>query len=776
MKNFISSKNKPVKESSDDSQILKSLKKNKKILIYELLKESEMSYRRLFETAQDGILILDFESGKIVDANPFILNIIDCPLKDILGKKLWEIGLFINKEQSELAFSELKTNSYIRFEDMPVQKRNGQINDVEFISNVYWVNDIKVIQCNIRDITERKQTERKQELSNKILSILSSQDNWKMLINDILVEIQKHTGIEAVGIRLKDNDDYPYYEAKGFSKNFMEAEKYLCSLDEKGEIIRDIKGNPHLECMCGNVISKRTDPAFPHFTKGGSYFSNYLSCPVSAGSSGEIQIKTCNRCIAEGFESIALIPLYSAKEIIGLLQLNDKRAGMFSLEMIQFFEKTGNSIGIAYNRIKNENKIKENEQNLKKQNINYLNLNLEYSILNAELIKTLNSIQKINDELITSKIKAEESDKLKSAFLANMSHEIRTPMNAIMGFAEFLLQPGLKKEKIDDFVQIINSSSLQLLSVISDVIDISKLEAGQIIVDSELINLNTLFNELFVIYKKIVELKKLRFYCSLENSNDFINIKSDKNRIKQIFCNLLNNALKFTSKGEIEFGYKIKENFIEFYVQDTGIGIAPENHTLIFQRFRQVEITDGREYSGNGLGLSISKALIEKLGGTITVNSELGKGSYFAFTVPYEPIIENNIENEPTTITDQHNWNEKTILLVEDEAHNHAYAEELLKVTHARILHAWDGKQALEQVKTHPDISLVIMDIKMPVMNGYEATRHIKQIRPKLPVIAQTAYALSHDRKQALEAGCDNYMPKPLDKVLFMEVLNNYLS
>jgi PAS domain S-box-containing protein len=741
-----------------------------------MLKESEMRYRRLFETAQDGILILDFETGKIIDANPFILNIIDCPLKDILGKKLWEIGLFINKEQSELSFTELKTNSYIRFEDMPIQKINGQINDVEFISNVYWVNDIKVIQCNIRDITERKQNERKQELSNKILSILSSQDNWKMLINDILVEIQKHTGIEAVGIRLKDNDDYPYYEAKGFSKNFMEVEKYLCSLDKKGEIIRDIKGNPYLECMCGNVISKRTDPAFPYFTKGGSYYSNYLSCPVAADLSGEIQTKTCNRCSSEGYESIALIPLYSAKEIIGLLQLNDKRAGMFSLEMIQFFEKTGNSIGIAYTRIKNENKIKENEQNLKKQNVNYLNLNLEYSILNAELIKTLNNIQKINDELITSKIKAEESDKLKSAFLANMSHEIRTPMNAIMGFAEFLLQPGLTKEKIADFVQIINSSSLQLLSVISDVIDISKLEAGQIIIDSELINLNTLFNELFVIYKKIVELKKLRFYCSCENSNDFINIKSDKNRIKQIFCNLLNNALKFTLEGEIEFGYKIKENFIEFYVKDTGIGIAPENHTLIFQRFRQVEITDGREYGGNGLGLSISKALIEKLGGTITVNSELGKGSYFAFTVPYEPIIENNIENEPTTSIDQHNWNEKTILLVEDEAHNHAYAEELLKVTHARILHAWDGKQALEQVKNHPDISLVIMDIKMPVMNGYEATRHIKQIRPKLPVIAQTAYALSHDRKQALEAGCDNYMPKPLDKVLFMEVINNYLS
>lgn len=392
------------------------------------------------------------------------------------------------------------------------------------------------------------------------------------------------------------------------------------------------------------------------------------------------------------------------------------------------------------------------------------------------MTESLNQIQNINNELIISKNKAEESDRLKSAFLANMSHEIRTPLNAIMGFSEFLLQPDLSRENLDDFVQIINSSSRQLLSIISDIMDISKMETGQFSIGSEIVNVNKLMTDLFITYKKIVDFKNLHLEYSCDRPNDLIQTRTDGNRIKQVICNLLNNAIKFTKEGKIEFGYKMKKNFIEFYVRDTGIGIDSEFHALVFERFRQVDAAKNQINSGNGLGLSISKALVEKMGGTISVDSKLGVGSIFLFTIPYVNETENSITSELTFESEKCNWIEKTILLVEDEVNNHAYAEQLLKVTKVNLLHAWDGSEAVDIVRCYPNISLVLMDIKMPIMDGYEATRLIKQIRPKLPIIAQTAYALSQEREQALEAGCDNYITKPIDKVLFMNLLNSFLS
>jgi PAS domain S-box-containing protein len=578
MRNFFSKQNRPV----TGPQIQEAFGVSKAMLLPEKLKESEIRYRRLFESAKDGILILNFETGNIIDANPFIVKIIDHPLEEILGKKLWEIGLFSNKEESERAFIELTTNGYIRFEDMPIQRRNGKITEVEFISNVYFVNNTRVIQCNIRDITERKHTEK------------------------------------------------------------------------------------------------------------------------------------------------ALV---------------------------------------------------ESEQNLKKQNTDYLTLNKEYSALNEELRESIDRIQNINEELINAKTKAEESDKLKSAFLANISHEIRTPMNAILGFSGFLLQPGLPHEKLEEFVQIINASSQQLLSVVSDIIDISRIEAGQITINTEMVNVDLLMKEVFAIYKNMVVCKNISLDYSCQRAHDLIQTKTDRNRMKQVLCNLLNNAIKFTHEGKIEFGFNLKGHFIEFYVTDTGTGIATENYELIFQRFRQVETKDDKIYAGNGLGLSISKALVEKLGGTITVNSELGKGSTFTFRVPYLKELENNIPSVMSSKSEQHvNWNEKTILIAEDEMYNHKYIEELLSPSNVKMLHAWDGREAVELVKNHAEVSLVLMDIKMPILDGYEATRLIKQMRPKLPVIAQTSYALSQDREQALKAGCDNYISKPIPKEVLIELVGGYLN
>lgn len=401
----------------------------------------------------------------------------------------------------------------------------------------------------------------------------------------------------------------------------------------------------------------------------------------------------------------------------------------------------------------------------------------EYSILNKELTASLDHIRIINKELIIAKVKAEESDMLKSLFLANMSHEIRTPMNAIMGFSDLLLEPELPQEKIKRYIQIIHTSSMQLLSVISDILDISKIQAGQITLGSELVDVNNLLNELLLSYQKTAELKNIHLNCSCERPKNLIRVTTDGNRIRQIFCNLLDNSLKFTKEGEIDFGYKIKERFIKFYVTDTGIGIAPEDHELIFQRFRQVVAKDNHLSEGNGLGLSISKALVEKLGGTITFKSHLGAGSTFFFTIPYKKnSIKNSFHQPETEVRKLMNGNGKTILIAEDAGDNYAYIEEILSSTKIKIVHAWNGSEAVEQIINNPDISLVLMDIKMPNMDGYEAMRLIKKIRPKLPVIAQTAYALKHDKAQTLQAGFDNYISKPIPKESLIELISGYLD
>ncbi len=276
----------------------------------------------------------------------------------------------------------------------------------------------------------------------------------------------------------------------------------------------------------------------------------------------------------------------------------------------------------------------QSEYPLKQQNLEYDSLKHEYVALNEELIESLKCIQRMNEALAFAKNKADESDKLKSAFLANILHEIGTPMNAIIGFSDLLMDTKVSEVRTKQFIQIINTSCRQLLTVISDIIDISKIDAGQVSIENELVNIHLLLKDIHTTYKKQVYKKEIELIYHAKPEFSQLETETDPNKVKQVLCNLLNNAIKFTQQGEVEFGFDIKCHVIEFYVKDTGIGIAPKNHAMIFDRFRQVESTIDRLYGGNGLGLPIAKALVEKLGGTITVNSKLEEGSTFIFTIP----------------------------------------------------------------------------------------------------------------------------------------------
>lgn len=395
------------------------------------------------------------------------------------------------------------------------------------------------------------------------------------------------------------------------------------------------------------------------------------------------------------------------------------------------------------------------------------------------LITSRNITERMKDqaELIAAKEKAEESDRLKTAFLNNMSHEIRTPLNVIMGFTELLRDPLKSQDEYHYFSRIITQSSNHLLSIINDIMSIATIEAGQEKVRETHTDINKILERLYQEFSIRIESKEVVFYLTTRLPDSKSKVTTDETKVIQIMSNLISNAIKFTQKGKIEYGCKLDAGFLHFFVEDTGIGIPKAYHERIFERFRQVDDKTIRKYGGNGLGLSISKAYTELLGGKIWVESEPGKGSRFNFVIPYQPTEQLKIPNlfmpDPEKAHDEKRI--RTLLIAEDEMSNYLLLEKLLANDGFKLIHVVNGKQAVETCKSDTSVDLVLMDLKMPVMDGLTATGLIKRERPALPVIALTAYALSGDREKALNAGCDEYISKPFTKQELLSVMHRLL-
>jgi len=371
--------------------------------------------------------------------------------------------------------------------------------------------------------------------------------------------------------------------------------------------------------------------------------------------------------------------------------------------------------------------------------------------------------------------KAKESDRLKSVFLTTMSHELRTPLNAIIGFSE-LIDESLPISVINDFSKTICDSGTHLLNIIEDIFDISTLETGDMKVIKEKFSLNKAIKEISDSIK--AELKKekkenLDTYYYPDKKNQDTIIYTDRHKLKQIMINLLKNAVKFTLEGHIEYGYEIEdEENILFFVKDTGVGIPKDKQEIIFNRFRQADDSHTRKFGGTGLGLAIVKNLVEILGGKIWLNSDTEKGSEFYFTLPCNIAVDSIKKTSETDIDKTGiDLSGKIILVVDDVESVYLYMKAVFRKTNVQLIWAKDGQEAIDICKENKNISLVLMDIQMPVLNGLEATKHIKQFRKDLPIIAQTAYALKGDREMSLNAGCDDYISKPIDtKVLFTTI------
>ena len=382
-------------------------------------------------------------------------------------------------------------------------------------------------------------------------------------------------------------------------------------------------------------------------------------------------------------------------------------------------------------------------------------------------------------ELIIAKEKAEESERLKSAFLANMSHEIRTPMNNILGFTELLDDDTLGREDRKKFLSIINSSSHQLLTVINDIIDISKIESNQLTIYNTTFNVNHLLDGLLISSereKHRLGKDKIGLILDKALKDEDSYIVCDDVRLAQVLNNLLGNALKFTTSGYIKFGYRLENSNFLFFVEDTGKGIARDKQEVIFQRFRQEEELYSRQYGGTGLGLSISKGLVDLLGGSIWLESSEKQGTKFFFTIPGSRLITKKIPAEETGIPKRRlDFSGKTLLIAEDILENYNYMEILLKRTGAKVLHAEDGKQAITICRSRPEIDLILMDIQMPGMNGIEATREIRKFNTKVSIIGLTAYAYIEDKVHCIDAGCNDFLSKPIEREKLMDLLLRYL-
>jgi len=481
----------------------------------------------------------------------------------------------------------------------------------------------------------------------------------------------------------------------------------------------------------------------------------------------------------------ALIGIYTTTIEGKFIDANDPMCKMLDVESdtelkkisIQDLYKWPEQRKILVDKLLNEGKIKNFEVELStirgRERSVIVNAILEESHI-IGMAMDMTERKKYEVELKKAKEKAEENDKIKTSFLANMSHEMRTPMNAILGYSELLSSPAYSESEKHDYVNIVSKSSKQLMRIMNDIVEVSKIASGQLTANPIPFDLNVLIRDICSQFSSVAENKKLVLSYKTGLPDLASRIKLDDMKLRHVLFNVIDNAIKFTEKGSVTVSYELKESILEFKVIDTGIGIQPEFKEAIFERFRQLDDSYTRKYGGSGLGLSIAKSYCEFLGGKIWVESVPGSGSTFFIHLPFIP-VELPVKPPAETAVAPEDFSNYTILVAEDDDINFVYMERLLSKANSNIVRAANGQEAVDIINTGNPVDIILMDINMPFMNGLDATKIIKSVNPDLPIIAVTAYSLSGDRETCLSAGCDDYIPKPIRRDELFGKLNHYL-
>jgi signal transduction histidine kinase len=398
------------------------------------------------------------------------------------------------------------------------------------------------------------------------------------------------------------------------------------------------------------------------------------------------------------------------------------------------------------------------------------------------VVKDISQIIKQRKDLIRSKEKIEESDKLKSTILSNISHYIRTPLNSVTGFSELLANPDLDSIQRREYIDIIKTQSKRILSLIDDLSEIAKLEKGNIIISNNPCNLNLILHELLlVINQQRSRIQRNQLEIKLDMpSGKGLELITDSGRLQQTIYNLVNYSLRYTYKGQIQIGYRLDDAIqkVIFFIKDTSSGLSREEQKVLFNKFTVLDNSEKNKFEDPGLGLTIARNIIKNLGGKIWVESEENKGNSFFFTLPYEPLkVASKIDvEEDSTDSSTFQWPNKVILIVDDEEVNAVFIEAVLQGTHAQVLYAKNGQEAVELCKSIHKIDLILMDLKMPVLNGIKATEQIREFNPNIPIIAQTALASTEDKHESLEAGCNDVLTKPIEVQELIYKVNKFLA
>jgi PAS domain S-box-containing protein len=432
----------------------------------------------------------------------------------------------------------------------------------------------------------------------------------------------------------------------------------------------------------------------------------------------------------------------------------------------------------------------ETELRLRHKAGHYVNLSTRSVIVRSDsgevlgaltISRDITRLKQVHEDLIKANIGAEASNRLKSNFLANISHEIRTPLNSVVGFSNLLLTNNLTNEVKEEYIEQINHNSEKLLQIIGDIIDLSRLESSQIEITYEEASLSAIVNEIIEEARQIIRRNEKPIILNVKNHFEDVGdlIFTDRIWLKRVLNHLMDNAVKFTLDGSVEFSYLLENQNVVFKIRDTGIGINKENLGRIFEEFRQEFDGHHRPFEGLGIGLTLAKEVIERMGGKIVVVSEKGVGSEFSFSIPYRPA--GSTKTKVATVINESilkpiDWSSRKCLLVDDNKDVLIYLNRILTDTGVSIVTARSGFEAIEIIKATPDIDVVLLDMQMPEMNGIETTREIRKIRKNLPIIAQTAFIFEDDKDIILEAGCDACLIKPIRREHLLTVMSSFVK
>ena len=690
--------------------------------------------------------------------------------KTILGGKIWK-GEFHNKTKGGDLFWEQVTIS-------PIKDKEGKT-----------INFLAVKE----DITAKRNAEQAlKESEEKYRTMIETSNDliWMLDGNGNFTFFNKQTE-ETTGYLIKD------WMGKSFTPLIFEEElPFLQDVFVKGMNGKPTAYEFHLKIANGSILtfSVKTAPiVINEVVTGMVSFARDITQQKEAElkllkalknvEESETRFKALHNASFGGIaihdkglildcnQGLAEMSGYTVKELIGmdglLLIAEDLRELVMS-NILAAYEKPYEAIGLQKNG-------KEYALRLEAKNIPYKGKEVR-----VVEFRDISEIKKAENNLKDALEKATESDRLKSAFLANMSHEIRTPMNGILGFAELLKQPDLTGEQQQEYIRIIEKGGARMLNIINDIVDISRIESKQVKISLSETNIIEQIEYIYTFFKPEVENKSIKFLVKNELQVQDALVITDREKLYAILTNLVKNAIKYTEKGSIEFGCKIIEMHgrasIQFYIEDTGIGIPIQRQEAIFERFIQADIEDKMARQGAGLGLAISKAYVEMLGGDMWLESLENKGSTFYFTIPYVPVKVEQMTVKGRVMEDfeESHINNLKILIVEDDETSAELISIVINNYGKEILVAQTGEEAVEACRLHPDIDLILMDIQLPVMNGYEATRQIREFNTEVVIIAQTAFALIGDKEKALDAGCDDYISKPINADELLKLVMNY--